>query len=77
MAMLSIAILSIWQYQEHVRYAWKSKICLSYLYATTKREIQICSNKHETGLVELKPHATELIFLMPVPANKMQLFPTK
>ena len=26
---------------------------LFYLYATTKREIQICSNKHETGLVDL------------------------
>ena len=24
---------------------------LFYLYATTKSEIQICSNKHETGLV--------------------------
>ena len=28
-----------------------SKICLFYLYATAKSEIQICSNKHETGLV--------------------------
>ena len=28
-----------------------SKICLFYLYATAKNEIQICSNKHETGLV--------------------------
>ena len=26
----------------------KSKICLFYLYATAKSEIQICSNKHET-----------------------------
>ena len=29
----------------------KSKICSFYLYATAKREIQFCSNKHETGLV--------------------------
>ena len=29
----------------------KSKICLFYLHANAKREIQICSNKHETGLV--------------------------
>ena len=29
----------------------KAKICLFYLYATAKSEIQICSNKHETGLV--------------------------
>ena len=28
----------------------KSKMCLFYLYATTKSENQICSNKHETGL---------------------------
>ena len=26
-------------------------MCLFYLYATAKSEIQICSNKHETGLV--------------------------
>ena len=39
------------QYTGHVRYARKSKICLFYLYATAKSEIQICSNKHETGLV--------------------------
>ena len=26
-------------------------MCLFYLYATAKIEIQICSNKHETGLV--------------------------
>ena len=29
----------------------KKKICLFYLYATAKSEIQICLNKHETGLV--------------------------
>ena len=29
----------------------KKQICLFYLYATAKSEIQICSNKHETGLV--------------------------
>ena len=29
----------------------KAKMCLFYLYATAKNEIQICSNKHETGLV--------------------------
>ena len=29
----------------------KSKICLFYLYANAKSEIQICKNKHETGLV--------------------------
>ena len=29
----------------------KSKICLFYLYLTAKSENQICSNKHETGLV--------------------------
>ena len=29
----------------------KSNICLFYLYSTSKIEIQICSNKHETGLV--------------------------
>ena len=44
-------MLSIWQYQGHVRYARKSKICVFYIYATAKSEIQICSNKHETGLV--------------------------
>ena len=42
-----------WQYQGHVRYARKSKICLFYLYATAKSGIQICSNKRETGLVVL------------------------
>ena len=26
-------------------------MCLFYLYATARSEIQICSNKHETGLV--------------------------
>ena len=35
----------------------KIKICLFYLYATAKSEIQICSNKHETGLVHLSGHA--------------------
>ena len=33
---------------------WKKKkhnMCLFYLNATAKSEIQICSNKHETGLV--------------------------
>ena len=31
----------------------KKQMGLFYLYATTKSEIQICSNKHETGLVDL------------------------
>ena len=30
----------------------KAKFCLFYLYATAKSGIQICSNKHETDLVE-------------------------
>ena len=51
MAMLWIAILSIWQYQGHILHAWKITIGLFCLYATAKSEIQICSNKHETGLV--------------------------
>ena len=51
MVMLVIAISSIWKYQGHVRYARESKMCLFYLYAAAKREIQTCSNKHETGLV--------------------------
>ena len=29
-------------------------MCLFYLYANAKIEIHICSNKHETGLVELE-----------------------
>ena len=29
----------------------KAKKCLFYLYTTAKNEIQICSNKHETGLI--------------------------
>ena len=29
----------------------KKQNCLFHLYATAKSEIQICSNKHETGLV--------------------------
>ena len=28
-------------------------MCLFYLYANAKIEIHICSNKHETGLVDL------------------------
>ena len=39
-------------YQGHASYAWKGKICLFYLYVTAKSEIQICTNKHETGLVD-------------------------
>ena len=46
-----IPILSILQYQGHVRFESKSKICLFYLYATAKSEILICSNEHETCLV--------------------------
>ena len=46
------AILSIWQYQGHVRYARK-RLCLFCLYATAKSQIQNCSNKHETGLVHI------------------------
>ena len=30
-------------------------MCLFYLYANTKIEIHICSNKHETGLVLKSP----------------------
>ena len=41
----------MWQYQEHVHYAWKRKIYLFHLYATASSEIQNCSNKRETGLV--------------------------
>ena len=31
----------------------QNKVCLFYLYATAKSEIQICSNKLESGLVEM------------------------
>ena len=41
------------QYPGYVRYAWKGNICLFYLYPTARSEIQICSNKHEIGLVML------------------------
>ena len=34
----------------------KRKTCLFYLYATAKSEIQICSNKDETGRVYHTPH---------------------
>ena len=51
MVLLEIAFLSIWSYKGRVCYFRESKSCLFYLYATSKNEIQICSNKHETGLV--------------------------
>ena len=51
MFMLSIACLSIWSYKGHVRNLRVSKSYLFYLHATSKNEIHICSNKHETGLV--------------------------
>ena len=51
MAMLLIAHLSIWSYKGHVRYLRECKSYLFYLHATSKNEIQICSNKHETCLV--------------------------
>ena len=51
MAMLKIAYLSIWSYKGLVCYLRESKRYLFYLHVTLKNEIQICSNKHETGLV--------------------------
>ena len=51
MVMLKIAYLSVWSYKGHVRYLKESKRHLFYLHATSKNEIHICSNKHETGLV--------------------------
>ena len=48
MAMLYIVYLSVWSYQGHVLY-----LNLYYLHATSKNEIHICSNKHETGLVNI------------------------
>ena len=51
MVMLYIAYLSIRSYKGHVRYLRESKSYLFYLHATSKKEIHICSNKHETGLV--------------------------
>ena len=38
----------------HACYLRESKSYLFYLHAASKNEIQICSNKHETGLVALK-----------------------
>ena len=46
-----MAYLSIWSYKGHVRYLRESKSYLYYPHATSKNEIHICSNKHETGLV--------------------------
>ena len=40
-----------WPHQEHFHYLCESKIRSFYLYAIAKNEMQICSNKHETGLV--------------------------
>ena len=51
MVMLLIAYLSIWSHQGHVRYLRESKSYLFYIHATSKNEVHICSNKHETGLV--------------------------
>ena len=51
MVMLKIANVSIWSYKGHVRYLRESKSYLFYLHATSKNEIHICTNKHETGLV--------------------------
>ena len=50
MVMLKIAYMSTWSLQGHVRYLRESKSYLFYLNATSKNEILICSNKHETGL---------------------------
>ena len=41
----------------------KKKICLFYLHAATKSEIQILSNKHETGLVVYIKGSLGKIFL--------------
>ena len=46
-----MAYLSIYSYQGHVRYLRETKSYLFYLHATSKNEIHICSNKHETCLV--------------------------
>ena len=51
MVMLYIAYLSIWSYQGHIRYVRESKSNIFHLHATSKNEIHICSNKHETPLV--------------------------
>ena len=51
MVMLLIAYLSIWSYKGHARYLREIKSYLFYLYVTSKNEIHICSNKHETGLL--------------------------
>ena len=51
MVTLSIAYLSICSYPGQVRYLREGKSYLFYLHVTSKKEIQICSNTHETGLV--------------------------
>ena len=43
-------------------------VCLFYLYAIAKSEIQICSNKHETGLVYTVLHIL-LVLTCNVPGN--------
>ena len=54
-------LFSIWSYQGHVHFLRGNKSKLFYLHATSKNEIHICSNKHETGLVY-----TENMFVTPV-----------
>ena len=61
-------------------YVPKSKLCLFYLYATAKSEIQICSNKHETCLVHVSQtlsvkspyHLIMYMYLLMVSDNKGQ-----
>ena len=38
----------------------KKKLFFFYLHATSKNEIHICSNKHETGLVFCSAHVRKL-----------------
>ena len=60
MVMLETAYLSIRSYKGRVCYLRESKSYLFYLHATSKNEIQICSNKHETGLVVLHQDTTSI-----------------
>ena len=48
MVLLKIVYLSIWSYKGHVRCLRESKSYLFYIHVTSKNEIHICSNKHET-----------------------------
>ena len=45
--------ICLFGHQGHVRYLQESKGYLFYFHATSKNEIHICSNKHETDLVQL------------------------